>query len=75
MKQWMQENSDKLMLAGMVVMFFLGAFVAIKFSNQTMIGAALDNMKFVLGALVGVITGARLSNPNPPSGPPPVPGV
>ena len=69
MRQWIQENSDKLMLFGMVLMFFAGAFVSIKFSNQTIMGAALDNMRFVLGALIGIITGAKIANTNQP-GPP-----
>ena len=65
MKQWILENADKALLAGMVLMFFLGAFASVRFSNQTILGAALDNMKFVLGALVGLITGVRIASTTP----------
>ena len=70
MNRWASENSDKLLLAGMVSMFFIGAFVGIRFNNQTLMGAALDQMKFVVGALVGIITGAKIASsggPEPPS--------
>ena len=63
MKQWILENADKVMLSVLVLVFFLGAFVSVRFSNQTIMGAALDNMKFVLGALVGLITGVRIATP------------
>ena len=71
MKEWMKENSDKVLLAGMVTMFFVGAFVGIRFNNQTIMGAALDQMKFVVGALVGIITGAKIASSGGPEPPPP----
>ena len=76
MKQWFSDNSDKVLLFALILLFFAGSFVSMKFSNQTILGAALDNMKFVLGALIGLITGKLISKSDqPPSGPPPVPGV
>lgn len=73
-KQWFAENSDKILLLVAIMVFFGGAFVSAKMGNSTIPGAAVDNMKFVLGALVGLITGIRIASGGPENPtPPPIP--